>query len=202
MPIKEARAKISKHLKGSVGLKGSVTAMLRTELHRVLMPLARAHLAEAEAAAARDEPPLGHVAAFVLLSHCALSSFLWSTWQDRGDARPATVVAEMREVEAKAKAKGKRAGINFYEFVKAVGRGADGKQSIDSSDLRAIKEYIQNRNELLQHSPQEFEEAGQQTTVRTTFTVEYGKKTWKHLNNAIRAVSQKYGLDASWLDRC
>jgi hypothetical protein len=198
MPFKEARAKISKRLKGSVDLKGSVTASLRTALHSVLMPLARTHLAEAEAAAARDEPPLGHVAAFVLLSHCALSSFLWSTWQDRDDARPATVVAQMRE----AKAKGKRGGIDFYEFVKAVGRGADGKQSIDSSDLRAIEEYIQNRNNLLQHSLQQYEDAGQQTTVRITFTVEYGKKTWRHLNNAIRAVSQKYSLDASWLDRC
>jgi len=198
MPIKEAQAKISKHLKGSVGFKGSPTALLRTALHSVLMPLARTHLAEAEAAAARDEPPLGHVAAFVLLSHCALSSFLWSTWQDRGYARPAKMDAWMRN----RMAEGKPANPRFPEFLEAVGEGADGKQSIDSPDLRAIKEYIQNRNNLLQHSPQQYEDAGPQTTVRTTFTVEYGKKTWRHLNNAIRAVSQKYGLDASWLDRC
>ena len=199
MTVKQGSAKLTRvSLSETLQLAGSVSAAVRTSLHSVLMPLACSHLRQAAEVAQRGEPPLGDVAAFVLLSHCALSSFLWSTWQDRGAARPATMDAQMRD----AMAQDKHANIPFYDFVKAVGRGADGKQPIDSSDLRAIKEYIQNRNNLLQHSPQQYEDAGPQTTVRTTFTVEYGKKTWRHLNNAIRAVSQKYGLDASWLDRC
>jgi hypothetical protein len=162
------------------------------------MPLARAHLRAAAEDAARGEPPLGNVAAFVLLSHCALSSFLWSTWQDRGDARPHKVAEMIGKVEEDDKPP----PISFHDFLKAVGRGVDGKQPVTSKDLDVIKAYVDVRNKLLQHSPQKFADAGPQTTVRATLTAEYGKRVWQHLENAIRAISGKYGLDASWLDRC
>jgi hypothetical protein len=193
MAIKYGRARLSGHLRST----GAVSALLRTELHRVLMPLARAHLGAAAEGAARGEPPLGNVAAFVLLSHCALNSFLWSTWQDRPDARPHKVA----EMIGKAEEDGKPAPISFHDFLKAVGRGVDGKQPVRSKDLDGIKAYVDVRNKLLQHSPQKFAGAGSQTPVRAKLTVAYGEQVWKHLENAIRAISSKYGLEASWLDR-
>ncbi len=214
MPMSNRSRSVSKRVGGVVSPSSLLTAAKRTDLHAILMPLACGHLREAAATESRGESPLGHVAAFVLLSHCALGSFVQSTWQDMESAHPGKVERQITEAQRGEKrargffgllrggsARGKRRP-GFYDFLKAVGKGADGSQCIDKSDLAWLKDYAKCRNDLLQHSLQQFGDAASPTTVRATLTLRYGEQTWIHLQNAMRAISCKYELQSAWLDRC
>jgi len=136
-----------------------------------------------------EEPSLGEIAAFALLAVALLESFVNTIWVDKPESHAPGVSDE----------KWFKRRTSLDKKIKDIGRGADDHQVLSTPDRLSLKEFIARRNGLLQHHKGKFESQRSTTRVRGTFTVEYGQEIYDLLRKTVQALSEKYGLDPSWV---